>query len=324
MRLCSFTRLMALAGTVLLAGAAAPAFGQADVTPTITPPTSVNIGGTNRYEVVITNAGIDAATDVTLTLTLPTPLTGTVFGGCVPSQTDPAVCTIATIPGAAAPDNTATVTIDADYPLPDPYPTTCQAGDTIGAFSVSVEAANDTTPATDTVATTPINALADVVVALTPPTRGISSGQTVTINGVVTNNGPCVADAVTAEFAYPTALVFNSATEGTPAFCATATINDAFGVDYGCDMGNLAVGESRTFDATFTLAEMPSDLLRGNFPLAVSVAATDAFDALPEDNTSQADNRYDEDVSGCSTGGAATLVGGLLSLVALRLRRRRS
>lgn len=322
MHLRSFTRLMAVAGTVLLAGAAAPAFGQADVTATITPPTSINIGGTNRYTVEITNAGADAATNVTLTLTaLPAPLTGTLFGGCTPQAAD--TCTIAAIPAvAAAPDNTATVTIDVDYPLPDPYPATCQAGDTVGAFSVSVEATNDTTPATDTVATTPLNALADVTVALTPPTRGISSGETVTISGVVTNNGPCVADAVTAEFSYPLALGFNSATEGTPAFCAAGTINDAF-ADFGCDMGDLAVGESRTFDATFTLAQLPDDLLRGNYPLAAAVAATDAFDALTDDNASQADNRYDEDVSGCSTGGAATLAG-LLSLLALRLGRRRS
>jgi hypothetical protein len=321
MYLRSITRLMAVAGTVLLAGAASPAFGQADVTVAITGPTGVNVGATNDYTVVISNGAAAAgATNVTLTMTLPAALTDPSFAGCVVSSpATPNVCTIATLAAGAS----ATVTVSAMYEVPDPYPTTCPTTETIGAVTASVEAENDTTAATATVATTPINPFADVTVALTPPVTDINSGQTVTIHGVVTNNGPCVADAVAAEFVYPTALGFNSATEGTPAFCAApVTIDEAF-ADFGCDMGDLVAGESRTFDATFTLAQLPSDLLRGNYPLAASVAATDMYDPLPDNNAGRADNRYDEDVSGCSTGGAGTLVG-LLSLLALRFGRRRS
>ncbi|HEY6005808.1 MAG TPA: hypothetical protein VIV57_23205 [Anaeromyxobacter sp.] len=333
MRLCSFTRLLAAAGTVYLAAASAPAFALADVTVALTAPADpdtgnpigVDVGAKNNYTAEITNAGPDAATNVKLTVTaVPTPMTLSTLTGCAPVPGDPSSCTIANLPVTNPPTTPpAKVTVVADWAAKD-APTTCPNGAlTTGTFSVSVVADNDTTPSTSSVSGTTVNDFADLVSVVTPGEQGISPGQTVAMHGVVTNNGPCLADAVTADFVYPSALGFTSATDGTPAFCSTDAIADAF-AGFGCAMGPLGVAESRSFDAQFTLASLPSDLTKGAYRLEVDANAKTVHDPNSENNAGIGTNRFSKsEGSGCSTGGAGTLLA-LLSLVMLRFGRRRT
>jgi uncharacterized repeat protein (TIGR01451 family) len=317
MRLCSFTRLLAAAGTVLLAAASARAFAAADVTVALTAPAGLDVGATNDYKAVLTNAGADAATNVVLTITLPAPLVSPTFSGCTQSPSDPSSCTLASL----AAGGTQNVTISATYPVPTPYPTDCPNGAVLAdAVTASVQADNDTTPSTSSVSGTTIDDFADVEAQVTPAEQGIASGGTVNMHGLVKNNGPCAANAVVVAFTFPTALGFDTATEATP-FCGTGTILDAFN-NFGCDLGNLNPGDQREFDSTFTLGALPKDLTNGAYRLEVDASA-DTHDPLPNNNSGVGTNRYSHDVGMCSIGGAGSVLS-LLSLLALRLRRRRA
>jgi len=142
-----------------------------------------------------------------------------------------------------------------------------------------------------------------------------SEGQQLTYDVQVRNNGPGAPTDVFVDFVPPATVSFVSAS-GCP--------NDAtFGDDAGCDIGPLASGATLSFSAVYQVKSFPNDIIRASIPVTVAISAT-GTDPNPDNNEAAVETRVDlSDNDGCSTGGAGTLFG-LLSLVALRLGRRRS
>lgn len=358
MRLCVFTRLAAAAGAVFLA---APAFGQtADVSATLAlngeaavKTAGLTLGGSETYVITVHNAGPSHVTSFTVdaAFTPPAaPYNGAISidsvtpagasGGCVPTTvvTAPAIpppfpCLV-TLDAPLISGTSTTVEIAVTVPVPTPLPTAATdcptAATTVhatasvpqvlqGTLDVDPNYADNTATPLDT----KIRPFADLsVTSLTGPSN-VSEGQAITYTEVVNNAGPCDAPNVFVDFFPPATLTFVSATG-----CDN---NATFGSDAGCDFSTsgFPIG-SKTFTADFTVNTFPKSIIKAAIPVDTDIAsyasATVAAADDPHMSNNAASTSATVDLSkndtGCSTGGAGTLLA-LLPLGALRFRRRR-
>jgi MYXO-CTERM domain-containing protein len=314
-------------------------------------------GGTETFRATITNNGPSHVTEFTLTATVDAALTVVGVPGCEPvdvtAPIDPFPCVVTPAAPGLISGASMNVDIRVVYPVPDnldPTTATCPAGAvtagisglTISGAMQGATAVND--PTSNNGPLSAIGALrnwADLeVTSITGPANA-GEGQSIQYVVTLTNNGPCGANDPWADFIAPTIL-------GVPTSLVGDCQNDATSFfvmnDAGCDLGIDALppgaandatlwpaGATRTINATFTVGTYPSDLIHAGIPidvaissLAASAASTATDDPIGSNDADSFLTQVDlSDNDGCSTGGAGTLLG-LLSLVALRLGRRRA
>lgn len=339
MHLRTIARRLLAATTLSLAVAASPAFAQtADLSVAFTlrgTNTTITWGGAETYRATITNNGpthvtsfdFAAAIDAKLTIVSVTGCTATVTGQNIACTVTPAS------PGLVSGASTV-VDVAVVYEVPatlDPTTSVCPSTTPVDFSSTATisNALQGTTPVTDAAGNNgPVasdNTLAnwvdlEVTSVDGPPTA--SEGQSIQYTVVVTNNGPCNATNAFVDFVAPNVL-------GVPTNLTGDCLNPAsdFYVfeSAGCDLGAAAWARdtTKTFTATYTVGTYPSDLIHAGLPIDVAISA-DQGDPLGDNDAVSMLTQVDlSDNDGCSTGGAGTLLG-LLSLVALRLGRRRA
>lgn len=342
MRLRVFARLLAAAGAVILAGpvlaqtadlsVAVSISGEADVATKGFP-----IGGTKTFKVVVTNPDPTLVTSFTVNATLDAPLKVSAVTGCDPaSATAPAFPCTVTVPAPGFQSGaTQTIDVDIEFPL-TAAPATCPPTTTLYSATFTASGAKsgdaavtDPNAANNTDIAPPsgtyLREFADLeAVALDGPTD-VSEGQTVQYTAHVTNHGPCAATLVRATVEPPATLAF--AGEVGAACTNGAT---GFAPRNRCELGTIANGASTSFTASYTVQTFPKSVTHAAIPIdfflasrstGATVAAVD--DPNPDNDTATTQATVKLNNGGCSTGGAGTLFG-LLSLVALRLRRRKA
>ena len=192
----------------------------------------VAVGGNLTYTVTMTNNGPSAATDVTLTDTLPG---GVTFVSAMPSQgtcsgTATVTCALGTISSGAS----ATVAIVVT-------PTT--AGTITNSASVT---ANETDPdtANNFTTQTTVALAADISVTKTDSADPLAVGGNLTYTLAVTNNGPSTATDVTLTDTLPGGVTFISATLSQGTCSGTATVT--------CALGTISSGANTTVATVVT------------------------------------------------------------------------
>jgi uncharacterized repeat protein (TIGR01451 family) len=362
MRLRVFTRPLTAAGLVLLAAASTPAFGQtADVAVTLTlggesavSTAGITLGGTETYKVSLHNAGPSHVTAYVVDASFTAPaapynaaIKVTPPASCVPTGATDFPCKV-TLAAPLVSGADTSVSISIEVPAPDTAPTapancptameaaTPGSTDIVATVSVPLvlQGATDVDPSYLNNSPAPIHTKlrpwADLSVESLDGPANASEGQQITYTEVVKNNGPCAAQNVFVDFFPPGSLTFVSA--------SGCDNNATFGPadDSGCDFSGaqnpIAAGVSKTFSAIFSVNTFPKSVIKAALPVATdllsvspsaSVAATD--DPYQDNNSGATSATVDlsKNDSGCSTGGAGTLLG-LLSLLALRFARRRA
>ncbi len=358
MRLCVLTRLFAAAGTVALAAGSTPTYGQtpqATITATVAAAktagnsapaktTNIQLGVDKTYTLEIVNKGPSPITAITIDATFTPPaapydqITVTPPAGCVKTGTTDFPCKL-DLASTLLPDISATPTpvavaeIVVNVAAPNPLPTAtadCPGAGTIVHDVVSVTnvwyQTDDATvaPVTATSLDKTIVPYADLSVEdLTAP-GSANQGETIAYSSTLHNYGPCDATGTFSDFYPPGSLTLASASG-----CVNNATIDA---DGGCDLSGstFAVGSNVTYTSNWTVA---------NFPKSATGAAIDTSNDVvwdhdvingPNPNKPAHSNAGSTRTivnltgsHGCDTGGAGTLAG-LLSLLALRIRRRRA
>jgi uncharacterized repeat protein (TIGR01451 family)/MYXO-CTERM domain-containing protein len=339
MRLRVFARLLAAAGAMIVAGPVLAQTADLGVAVTIADEADVAtkgfpIGGTKTFQIVVTNPDPTLVTSFTLNATLDTNLKVSAVTGCdAPAGATTAFPCTVTLPAPGF-QSGATVEVDVDIEFPvSKAPATCPVNTTLYAASFTASGAKsgtatvtDGNAANDTAsASTYLRPFADLeAVALDGPTD-VSEGQTVQYTAHVTNHGPCDATHVRATVEPPATLVFAGEV-------GAACTNGAAGFEprNRCELGTVANGASTSFTASYTVQTFPKSVTHAALPIdfflasrstGATVAAVD--DPNPDNDAAATQATVKLNNGGCSTGGAGTLFG-LLSLVALRLRRRKA
>jgi len=259
--------------------------------------------------------------------------------GCDPVTTDvPFPCTVS---GVLLSGGEASVTVDVSYTAPDPLSpgtATCPNGAVDVTSSVTVskpmqgtatvtdpDAGNDTAAAGST-----LRNWADLEVVSVDGPANASEGQTITYTAVVRNNGPCPAPNVRVTLGPSAILTY---VDGTVS--ATCTNGDAaFAEANECELETVAPAASVTVSADYAVGTYPDEMISATIPVDFSIVSRTvtgpslslgADDPNGENDGLGTSARVDlSGNEGCSTGGAGTLLGGLLALAASRLGRRRS
>jgi uncharacterized repeat protein (TIGR01451 family) len=362
MRLKAFVRLITAAGTVLLA--APVLAQTADLQVAISATGSLPVGAAKTYTVTATNLGPNYIDQFTINVTFsPNPSSGTYSApstvcqtipssgcsslgavtGCVPvTKGTPFPCVVKTAPmvvgakvtlsiPATVPMPSPQPTLAADCPVTGPNPTGTNVDATVTAdpnsiFQLGTPVTDPNTANNTATITNSLRKFADLTIspvsapANLPLPAIASEGQSISYSQFVTNYGPCPATAAFADFTAPASLTFVS---------ATGCLNNAtFGADAGCSFGTVAVGTSTPpYTATYSVNAFPKEITGAAIPVSTDVVAGVAVQNITGHNSiASATTAVDlsKGHGGCSTGGAGTLLAGLVSLVALRLGRRRS
>ncbi len=220
-------------------------------------PDPVTAGNQLTYSISVTNLGPDAASNVTVTDTLPGSVT---WVSSTPSQgscsgTSTVTCNLGSIPFPGS----ATVTI---------VVTPTVAGPLSNTATVS-SSTNDPTPGnnSDTETTTvdpPTPTTADLSITKSDnPDPVLVVGANVTYTIVVTNNGPATATGLTITDTLPTGVNFVSAV-GPPGSCGTPS-----GGVFTCTRSSLAVS------ATWTVTVVVQTITAGVIANTASVSAAE-------------------------------------------------
>jgi uncharacterized repeat protein (TIGR01451 family) len=192
MRIGKLSACLAATGILLTAcgggggDAPAPTQPRVDVAATVAAPAgSMASGGTLTFSVVVTNAGPDAASDVSIRLSFgdSPPVLGmtcTAAGG--------AVCPPQLSGSMAVPSLPAGGTLTFAVPV-----TTTVGFSGLVPLSALVTAANDTQASNNNASGFATVYSADVAVAVTAPTTSVAAGSTATFTAVVSNAGPDAA-----------------------------------------------------------------------------------------------------------------------------------
>jgi uncharacterized repeat protein (TIGR01451 family) len=339
MRLSAFVRLITAAGTVLLA---APVLAQtADLEVKISPSSTslIPVGAAKTYTVTATNLGPNYIDQFQLNVTLTPPASGTysapigidaVSSICVPvTPKIPFPCLVKT--AAMGVGAKVTVSFAATVPMPKPQPTLAadcpNATVTVTAFADPAKISqlgtpvSDPVPANNTATVTPaIKQFTDLALSTLLAPAIVAEGGTVAYSQFVTNYGPCPATAPFVDFTPPASITFVSASG-----CLN---NGTFDKDAGCSLGTVAVGASTPpYTATYKVITFPKEITGAAIPVSTDVIWDfDVKNVTGHNSLTSATTAVDlsNGHGGCSTGGAGTLLAGLVSLVALRLGRRRS
>ena len=229
-------------------------------------PSTINVGETSTFTIVVRNNGPSTATAVGLDDPIPAGLTqvgnaSTTQGSCVAGLV---TCSLGDIaPGASV---TVTVTVRA---------TSAGAGNTIrNVATAGSTGAPDPTPGNNSDDATVTVRPVDLGVVKTLDPNPPVAGGPVTYTIVATNGGPSNATGVTVRDGIPTALQSPVVSDDGGADCAIAS------GELICDVGDLAAGASVTIELSGTLA--PSATSISN-TAAISGAETDPN---PSNNTS--------------------------------------
>ncbi len=305
----------ALAAAPVLTSFAGPATGK-----------EKSVGETASYKATFTNTGTthDHGT-LTVDVTLPSlpGFTGTagevtlssvaaevagVPADCTPvtdTQTSAVPCEVAMPdPGGLGETETVVVTFKVKLPVPDPLTTyTCpvvtnSVGD-VTLVSSFLDSADVTTAYADTAAALYVAPFADLKAELTGPATGSENGST-TFVAKVTNLGPCVAENVVFAPSFDSKLAFSNVTgDCTGSYDEAFPTNDVTGNDE-CALGNLLVGESKTFTSTNTIGTFPKDLASTMLEASVTVYG-DTVDPNAKNDTAATATTVDTGNSaGCS------------------------
>ena len=267
------TNNSATASTTVIAAPAASADLSVSVTDA---PDPVAVGGDLTYTIIVTNAGPDAATGVTLTDTLPSGVTFvSATGGATPVG-NTLTFDLGTLANAAG----ATVTVVV-------RPTTAGAlTNSAGVTSAVVDPAtvNNSATATTTVNAAPV-ASADLSVTVTDAPDPVAAGADLTYTIAVTNNGPDAAQALTLTTAVPAGATFVSFTAPagwaatTPAAGGTGTIS--------ATTASLGTGGAGPAGFTLVVRVDPGAAPGSTITLSAVVAATTG-DPAAADNSATA------------------------------------
>jgi uncharacterized repeat protein (TIGR01451 family)/MYXO-CTERM domain-containing protein len=225
-----------------------------------------------------------------------------------------------------------TVTFAATVPMPTPQPTLAadcpNATVTVTAFADPAKISQLGSPVTDpvpgnnTATVTPaIRQFTDLALSPIIAPAIVAEGGTVTYSQFVTNYGPCPATGPFVDFTPPASINFVSPATG----CLN---NGTFDKDAGCTLGTVGVGASTpAYTATYKVITFPKEITGAAIPVSTDVIwDVDVRNVAPHTSLTSVSTAVDlsSGHGGCSTGGAGTLLAGLVSLVALRLGRRRS
>jgi uncharacterized repeat protein (TIGR01451 family) len=200
-----------------------------------TGPRTIVPGTSHGYAIVVMNNGPGSAPGVVVADPTPPGLTFvSTSGACVTAFP----CSLGTLANGESRTITATFAVPPDYIGPAPIVNTA----TVGSAAVELDASNNAaTTSTDVVP------VADLAITKSGPVA-VWAGSALYYTIGVTNRGPSAATGVVVADPTPSGLTF-VATEGD---CQTA---------FPCSLGTLAVGESRTIRATFTV---PPDYVAPN------------------------------------------------------------
>jgi uncharacterized repeat protein (TIGR01451 family) len=363
MRLEAFVRLITAAGTVLLAAPVLAQTADLAVTISATGSlpvgaaktytvTATNLGPNyiDQFTLNVTFTPPPGTYSAPITICQTIPSSGCsslgAVTGCVPvTKGTPFPCVVKTAPMAVGAK--VTLTIPATVPMPSPQPTLAADCPVTGApptgtnVSATVNAdANSifqlgapvTDPNTANNTATISNALrkfADLTVSpVTAPTIA-SEGQSITYSQFITNFGPCDGTAAFADFTPPASLTFVSATGcNNNATFVAGTADASSAGSPGCSLGTVPIGATTSpYTVTYSVNAFPKEITGAAIPVSTDVVAGVAVQNITGHNSiASATTAVDlsKGHGGCSTGGAGTLLAGLVSLVALRLGRRRS
>lgn len=342
MHLRTIARRLLAATTLSLAVAASPALAQtADLSVTFAlrgTNTTITWGGAETYRATITNNGPTHVTSFDFAAAIDSKLTIVSVTGCAATITGQNVaCTVTPPPpGNLVSGDAAVVDIAVVYEVPatlDPTASVCPSTTPVNFSSTATisNAMQGSTAVTDAPGNNgPVasdNTLAnwvDLEVTSVDGPATATEGQSIQYTVVVTNNGPCTATNAFVDFVAPNILGVPTNLTGD---CQNPASDFYVFESAGCDLQDTAnpwlAGQTRTFTATYTVGTYPSDLIHAGLPVDVAISA-DQGDPLGDNDAASMLTQVDlSDNDGCSTGGAGTLLG-LLSLVALRLGRRRA
>lgn len=220
------------ATTTTTVGAGAPA-GTADVSVTKTGPASVLNGDNATYTLVVSNAGPDPATTVTLTDPLPTQATlvsaTPTQGSC--SGTTTITCDLGTINSMAS----ATVTIVATLSTATPI-NQAQNQANVTAAETDPNLGNNSSA----IVSTDILPKADLTTSITDSPDPVTVGGTLTYTATLTNNGP---DLHTGSVIFGVALPVSVNIVSFPPVCTQQPQPNLF----DCSTGDLGAGVTLMF-----------------------------------------------------------------------------
>ncbi len=221
-----------------------------------TPPASVIPGQTATFTIAITNNGLSDAENVVLTDPTPVNLTVQSVSG---SGCSSLPCSIGTIPNGQSRNVTVVYNVPSNYSAPSPVSNTA---------SVSSSTPDPVSNNNSSTVTAPIAAKSDLSITK----GGVISIVAGTGNSnfviTVTNNGPGVAQNVVVTDPTPSGITFIS---------NSGDCTDPF----PCNLGNLAVGATRTITATYFV---PANFSGNSFTNTAMVTSS-GQDDNPSDNT---------------------------------------
>ncbi len=170
----------------------------ADVTTTLTAPSSANAGSTVNVPITFTNNGPSTAAGVTYSATLPSGLSGvSCTGATCAYNSGTGAITITGLAGSLTNGQTQNITLSYTAPATGPVAVSSTIATTTSeGANVAPDTANGST------AITPI---ADVTTTLTAPASA-NAGSTVNVPITFTNNGPSTAANVSYSATLPTGL----------------------------------------------------------------------------------------------------------------------
>jgi len=204
-------------------------------------PDPVTVGNNLTYSITVTNNGPDAATNATLTDTLPSGVTfvssSASQGGC--SGTGTVICNLGTINSSA----NATVAL---VVTPTVAGTISNTAGVASSLSDPNSFNSSATAGTTVSAPAAPPASADLAITMTDSPDPVTVGNNLTYSIAVTNNGPDGATNVVVTDTLPSDLTFVSSTSDQGSCSGTGTVT--------CDLGSMVNGAT----ATVTIVVTPS------------------------------------------------------------------
>ncbi len=316
---------------IFLLGAfvATPAFAlTADLSVAVTSPTkAINFGADAKFTIVVTNAGPNHATGVTLNATFPTGLgTGASATNCTPTGTDPFPCVVQgefPTAGEIIDGESVTVVVTAPSDVPDTSgscPATNAVGDT--TFTVSSTSTDPVTTNNAGTGTVTVKPFAELSADVTGPASA-KVGDTITYTLTAKNLGPCPAPNVGYLADTPSPfLSFVSDSLNSKDDCPGGGSD---GTCVNVMSASLAPGATTSVDVKYKVTGLPSEVngTQVNMPHEFTVTS-DLNDPGSAGVTAATTPVEMNKAGGCNSTGSA---GGLLSLALMAvaaLRRRKA
>jgi uncharacterized repeat protein (TIGR01451 family) len=226
----------------------------------------VNPGDSYSYDLVVTNNGPDAATNVALSDSVPASLSVDTIhdggGDCSASSGNDVSCSLGSLANGA----TWTVTIDVTVDPSNPGGTISNTASVFADQNDSDGSNNSDTQ--DTTVNAPSSASVDLAITNAASSDPVYRNDGYTYDIVVTNNGPDTATNVVMSDTVPAGVLIDGASTGTGS-CGVA------GKDVSCDLSSLANGSSWNIAINVTVESSASAGTVAD-PANVSASETDS------------------------------------------------